>query len=285
LSFSFGEDAKSGRRSEMDKKILIVKHVEQEGPGRIETFFRNDGWKLETVELGLGEKLPDTPDDYAAAIVLGGPMNVYEVDKYPFLEDEENFMRKALIEELPLLGICLGGQLLAKTCGAKVRKAAAREIGWYTVNLTQEGVRDSLFRDLPDRLKVFQWHGDTFGIPAEGIFLVRGRICRNQAFRVGRSAYGLQFHFEVTDSIIEEWMKEEKGKADTARILDDTRILKEEFEAVTSVLLTNFKGLIESSLRVKKIMKIFVEDERKTKKKSIRWWNVKEHSFSPAEGM
>ena len=267
----------------MDKKILVVKHVEQEGPGRIGTFFRNEGWELHIVELGLGERLPDTLDGYAAAIVLGGPMNVYEVGQYPFLEDDENLMRKALIEELPLLGICLGGQLLAKTCGAKVRKAAAKEIGWYTVSLSQEGMRDGLFKDLPPRIKVFQWHGDTFGVPPEGVLLARGKICRNQAFRVGRNAYGLQFHFEVTEDMVEQWMKEEEGKLDTSAILDDARALKDEFEATTTVLLTNFKGLIESSLRVKKIMKIFVEDDGR-KKKPLRWWNAKGHTFSPTEG-
>jgi len=268
----------------MDRKILIVKHVEQEGPGRIGTFFKNEGWEMDVVELGLGEKLPDALDDYVAAVVLGGPMNVYEVARYPFLEDEENLMRKALIEELPLLGICLGGQLLAKTCGAKVRKAATKEVGWYAVSVSREGLRDGLFKDLPPRINVFQWHEDTFGIPAEGSLLVRGKACRNQAFRVGRNAYGLQFHFEVTEAMIEQWMKEEEGKLDTAAILEDTRTLKDEFEAATNVILTNFKGLIESSLRVKKIMKIFVEDDGK-KKKSIRWWNSKAHTFSPAEGV
>jgi GMP synthase (glutamine-hydrolysing) len=269
----------------MDRKILVIKHVEQEGPGQIETFFERDGWDLETVELALGERLPDALDLYGAAIVLGGPMNVYEVDKYPFLEDEENFIRKALIEELPLLGICLGGQLLAKTCGARVRKASEKEVGWYTVNVTKEGLGDSLFRGLPRRLRVFQWHEDTFGIPAEGTLLARGKTCRNQAFKVGRSAYGLQFHFEVTDSMIAEWMKGEERNVDTGRILRDTEALKDEFEAGTSILLSNFRGLVESSLRVKKIMKIFVEDERKTRKKSIRWWNAKERSFSPVDGI
>ena len=269
----------------MDKKILIVKHVEQEGPGQIGMFFGNEGWKLETVELGLGKRLPDSVDDFAAVVVLGGPMNVYEVGKYPFLQDEENFIRKALIEEVPLLGICLGAQLLAKTCGARVRKAAVKEVGWYPVNVTREGLRDSLFRGMPRQFPVFQWHEDTFGIPAEGALLVRGKTCKNQAFRVGRNAYGLQFHFEVTDSMVEEWMKEEEGKADVRGIMDDTRTLKDEFEAGTAIFLTNFKGLIESSMRVKKIMKMFVEDERKAKKKSIRWWNAKEHSFSPAEGI
>jgi len=268
----------------MDGKILVVKHVQQEGPGRIGTFFKDEGWGMDTVELGLGERLPDVLDGYVAAIVLGGPMNVYEVARYPFLEEEENLMRKALIEEIPLLGICLGGQLLAKTCGARVRKAATKEVGWYTLSLTREGMTDGLFKDLPPRIKVFQWHEDTFGIPAEGSLLVRGKTCRNQAFRVGRNAYGLQFHFEVTETMIEEWMKEEEGKLDTAAIFDDTRSLKDEFEATTTVLLNNFKGLIESSLRVKKIMKIFVEDEGK-KKKPIRWWNMKGHTFSPAEGV
>jgi GMP synthase-like glutamine amidotransferase len=269
----------------MNGTILIVKHVEQEGPGLIESFFAGNGWRLDTIELGRDERLPDAVDDYAAAVVLGGPMNVYEVNRYPFLEAEENLIRKLLISETPLLGICLGAQLLAKTCGAKVKKASPKEVGWYTLRVTDEGMKDGLFRDSSRRLKVFQWHEDTFDMPAGGVLLVQGKTCRNQAFRVGRNAYGVQFHTEVTASMIEEWMKEEEGKIDTGKILRDTREVKEAYEHQAHLFLLNFRRLIESSMRVKKIMKLFVEDEGKGKKKPVAWWNGKSHSPAPAKGV
>jgi GMP synthase (glutamine-hydrolysing) len=268
----------------MDRRILIVKHVTQEGAGVIEEFFRSDGWELAIVELGNGEKLPESPDEFAAMIVLGGPMNVYEVGPYPFLEEEEHLLRKALIAEIPVLGICLGAQLLAKTCGAKVKKASHAEIGWHTAGVTEEGRKDTLFRGLSRQLHVFQWHEDTFEIPAGGTMLVHGKSCRNQAFRVGRNAYGLQFHLEVTLSMIEEWMKGVGGAVDTGKILSDGAELYEGFERQATQFLVNLKSLIESSMRVRRIMKLFVEDERDKKKRSILWWDAKDHALVSQEG-
>ena len=183
-------------------------------------------------------------------------MNVYQVREYPFLEQEERLIRKTLIEEIPMLGICLGAQLLAKTCGARVKKAAHKEIGWYTVNVTKEGLEDSLFAGFSPHMKVFQWHEDTFEIPAGGVLLARGRTCRNQAFKMGRNAYGLQFHVEVTPSMTEEWMKGEEGRIDTAKILADGAALTHEYEAQASRFLLNFREVIESSIRTKEIMRL-----------------------------
>src|SRR5512137_1534563 len=122
----------------MDKAVLIVKQVEQEGPGMLGTFFEDAGWRLVTVELGRGESLPDQVDSFAAVVVLGGPMNVYEEGAHPFLREEDLLIREVLREEIPFLGICLGAQLLAKACGARVMKAAHKEVGWYTVELTKQ---------------------------------------------------------------------------------------------------------------------------------------------------
>jgi GMP synthase (glutamine-hydrolysing) len=264
----------------MEGNIIVIKHVENEGPGLIETFFQADGWDLKTVELARGERLPRTIEDAAAVVMLGGPMNVYEEKAYPFLKEEDSFIRRVLIEEIPFLGICLGGQLLSKACGGQVGKSPVKEVGWYTVELTKDGQKDLLFRGLPKSFKVFQWHEDTFEIPAGGLLLTQGKGCRNQAFKIGTNAYGLQFHVEVTEEMVKSWMREETGRVDTKKILSDTKNLKETFELQARELFINFKRIIESSLRVKKVMKLFVEDEKRSeKKKTLLWWNMKEHAF------
>ncbi len=268
----------------MDKKILIVKHKSDEGPGLLGRFFSDAGWELCTVELDRGEKLPDSLRDFSCIFVLGGPMNVYEEDVYPFLKDEENFIRKVIIEEIPLLGICLGAQMIAKTCGASITKAPEREIGWYQVKLTDEGQKDMLFRGLSKNFPVFQWHEDTFEIPLSGTLVAQSRKCRNQAFRVGNNVYGLQFHIEVTEDMIKSWMEGSEWNNDTSRIVDNTRKIKEVYEQQMKQIFVNFKGLVESSMRIKRIMKLFVEDEKKAKKKKLLWWDMKEHAFMSAVG-
>jgi GMP synthase (glutamine-hydrolysing) len=271
------------RRMDMDKTILIVKHIAQEGPGLIGRYFIDDGWELRTIELGNGEKLPDSLHDVSAVIILGGPMNVDEEDVYPFLKEEEKFIRKVLIEEIPMLGICLGAQLIAKTCSAAVTKASEKEIGWYHVKLTEEGQEDSLFRGLPKNITVFQWHEDTFELPDNGVLLAQSKKCRNQAFRIGNDVYGLQFHIEVTDDMIEIWMKGEEGKVNVEKIMSDTEKVRDDFEQQVKQIYLNFKALIESAIRIKRVMKMFVEDEKKAKKKKLLWWGLKEHDFMSVE--
>ena len=228
----------------MDKAVLIVKQVEQEGPGMLGTFFEDAGWRLATVELGLRESLPDRLDSFAAVVVLGGPMNVYEEEAYPFLKEEDLFIKEVLREEIPFLGICLGAQLLAKACGARVMKAAHKEVGWYSVDLTKQARQDRLFRRVESPLTVFQWHEDTFDIPDTGVLLGTSLLVRNQAFRVGSCAYGLQFHVEASLDMIETWMKDEKS-VDAERILRQGGIVREALEGQAATLFNNFRRLAE----------------------------------------
>jgi GMP synthase-like glutamine amidotransferase len=135
---------------------------------------------------------------------MGGPMNVYEDKKYPFLREESNFLKQAIDDGVPVLGICLGAQMIARACGASVVKASQKEVGWSKVFLTDMGKEDMLFRGLSETLPVFQWHEDTFELPVGGQLLATSTTCPHQSFRYS-NAYGLQFHVEVTPQIISAW--------------------------------------------------------------------------------
>jgi GMP synthase (glutamine-hydrolysing) len=238
----------------MEKNILVIKHAEQEGPGLIESIFGSNGWVLRTVELSQGEKLPFYLGETGALLVLGGPMNVYEEEQYPFLKEEESLIRKALIHGTPVLGICLGAQLLAKTCGARVKKAPQKEVGWYKVKITREGKRDSLFDAVSDNITVFQWHEDTFDIPQGAVLLAEGDDCRNQAFLVGKNAYGLQFHIEATREMVEDWFRCGEKKAVVGKILSDMKKVSEHYEKEAKKLILNFMRTAELSLMMRQVV-------------------------------
>jgi GMP synthase (glutamine-hydrolysing) len=185
---------------------LIIKHIDVEGPGLIEYCLKQNKIPYQTLCLGTDVRLPK-PDGFTHVVILGGPMNVYEEDRYPFLRDEDLFIKEVVQRGKSILGICLGAQLIAKALGAKVTKAPSKEIGWYDVSLTKEGTGDPLFHSLPKTFPVFQWHEDTFEVPKGGRLIATSAAVPNQAFRYGDNAYGIQFHLEVTEGMIEEWME------------------------------------------------------------------------------
>jgi len=190
-------------------RALVIMHVENEGPGVFGELLQAAGAEVRIVRLHLGDALPGV-GEIDAALSMGGPMNVYEEERYPFLRDETLFLQQAAARDLPVLGICLGAQMIAKAAGAAVTKNSVEEVGWGMVDLTDEGLADPLFRGLPGVLPVFQWHGDTFAIPEGGVLLATGTDCHNQALRFRRS-YGLQFHLEADRALLEQWFAEKEG--------------------------------------------------------------------------
>ncbi|MFA5362368.1 MAG: type 1 glutamine amidotransferase [Candidatus Omnitrophota bacterium] len=228
--------------------ILIIKHIVDEGPGTIEDFFRNASWPLKIVNVFENDSLPDGVEGIGAVISLGGPMNVHEEEKYPFLKSEDVFLKEAVKREIPVLGVCLGAQLLAKACGAKVVMSPLKEIGWYPVSLTDEGKADPLFEEVPSVLDVFQWHEDMFEIPPGGVLLASSRQCPNQAFRFGKNAYGLQFHIEVTPDMIESWLskfsREYCAGADPKDMLIESHKRKESYRKQADSVYLNFARIL-----------------------------------------
>jgi GMP synthase (glutamine-hydrolysing) len=186
--------------------VLIIKHIDIEGPGLIEYCLKQEKIPYQILNLTPSVHLPNL-EKITHIVLLGGPMSVYEEDRFPFLREEDLFIKEAIQRGKAMLGICLGAQLIAKALGAKVSKAPAKEIGWYDVSLTEIGSQDPLFSNLPKTFSVFQWHEDTFEIPKGGKLMATSSPVPHQAFRYGEKVYGLQFHLEVTDEMISEWME------------------------------------------------------------------------------
>ncbi|MDO8637705.1 MAG: type 1 glutamine amidotransferase [Dehalococcoidia bacterium] len=186
-------------------KLLIFQQVQVEGPGLLGEFLKRWGIPYDTVAFYKGDSIPPL-SLYEALIVLGGPMNVYEEDKYLYLSGQDRAIKQAISQSMPFLGICLGAQLLAKASGAKVVANPVKEIGFSRVQLTAQASDDRLFHGLPPELPVFQWHGDTFHIPDGAIKLASSSGCDNQAFCYGKNTYALQFHLEVTPAMVTNWI-------------------------------------------------------------------------------
>lgn len=181
-------------------RIHYLQHVPFEDLANIERWADERGHEVSRTLLFAGEGLPDL-DNFDWLIVMGGPMNIYEQDKYPWLVPEKAFIHRAISGDKIALGICLGAQLMADVLGGRVRRNEYREIGWHKVRLTPEAKASKIFGVLPQEFTAFHWHGDTFAIPPGAVHTAESEACRNQAFETGR-AIGLQFHLESSmDSI------------------------------------------------------------------------------------
>jgi len=184
----------------------MIQHVACEGPGLLEPELINKGWQLDVRCMDTPEiKLPDNLNDYQAFIILGGPMGAYEEGRYPYLFKVQELIREAVLKHIPTVGICLGGQLIARALGADVGPNFIKEIGWSPVRMLPAGEANRLFSNLPSMLSVFQWHGDTFALPKGAVLLASGEACQNQAFLYADHVWALQFHLEVTPAMIANW--------------------------------------------------------------------------------
>lgn len=200
------------------KPAFILRNVSHETAGSLESYLADAGLECHYFDL-FRETPQQLPlQEAAALVVMGGPMGVHEVEQYPFLAAEVNRIGQAVARQLPMLGICLGSQLLAKAMGAKVYPNGVKEIGWYPLELLPVVADDPLFTDCRSTETVFQWHGDTFDLPAGAVRLAQSALCKQQAFRVGPCAWGVQFHIEMTLEMVDCWLSEPGNRGELAQL-------------------------------------------------------------------
>lgn len=186
-------------------RVLVVQNFDNTGLGQIGTALEEAGADIDLRKAHLGDALPHSSAAHDAMVVLGGGQNARDDDKYPYIPALLGLMRDFADADRAVLGICLGSQLLARAYGADNLIGAAPEFGWRTVSLTDEARADPVLGAAPDSFSIFQWHDDTFTLPQGAVRLAGSEVASNQAFRIGRAAYGVQFHFEADRPLLREW--------------------------------------------------------------------------------
>ncbi|OFW12444.1 MAG: hypothetical protein A3F70_13315 [Acidobacteria bacterium RIFCSPLOWO2_12_FULL_67_14] len=188
----------------MAGRWIVIQHVPWEGPGLIGREARARGLSVEVRRMDLGDAVPGI-DEVAGLVVMGGPMGVRDASAFPHLAAEQQLLRTAVERQLPVLGVCLGAQLLAAALGARVDRGPAAEIGVGEVSLTADGCRDRVLGGFGATLPVIHWHEDVCELPAGATHLAQSNLCAIQAFRMGPRAYACQFHIEVDRPLAAAW--------------------------------------------------------------------------------
>jgi GMP synthase (glutamine-hydrolysing) len=195
-----GED---GDTSGEGTSWIVLRHATAEGLGLLANALRDYGVHHRYLDVARGDALPKDIRTVGGVIVLGGPMAAYDAERHPFLQAESAFVEKVIETGRPVLGVCLGAQLIAQVLGARVYAGERREVGWGPIELTDDGKDDPLFAGLGDSFTVFHMHGDTYELPPDATNLARSPMYEQQAFSLGDTVYGFQFHLEFTEPIIQ----------------------------------------------------------------------------------
>jgi GMP synthase (glutamine-hydrolysing) len=197
------------------KRVLVVQHEPFEGPGTLGEALSS--CELRIVRTYAGGSVPHALDR-EGLVVLGGGMGVYEAERHPHLRDEMRLLAGAVQGGHPVLGVCLGSQLLAAALGGAVGKAPSKEIGWYDVELLSGARDDALFGSAPASFPAFHWHGDAFTLPGGAVALASSALTPLQAFRAGPRAWGVQFHLETDARVLDAMLRSGQAELNQAGV-------------------------------------------------------------------
>ncbi|HEX7140995.1 MAG TPA: type 1 glutamine amidotransferase [Nitrososphaeraceae archaeon] len=227
-----------------NKNILVIQNIGCEHLGSLAKLFELDGFNV-TILNSQSNLIPIDLLTYSGIIILGGPMSVY--DNYVYLKNEQKLIKKAVDMNIPTLGICLGSQLIAEAMGGKVYPGNLKEIGWHDIEITENGSRDIFNGITTLKNTVFQWHGDTFELPESAIILAKSETYV-QAFRI-KTAIGIQFHIEVDESMIDEWIRVYSKEIsdlnlDKSEIISQQKVQVLDLLMLCKIIYNNFKKMI-----------------------------------------
>lgn len=231
-------------------RILVFQHHTLEHPGIFRDFMAEDGVQWDPVQLQDGEEIPDV-DGYDALWVMGGPMDVWEEEEYPWLIDEKAAIRRAVMEHnMPFLGLCLGHQLLGEVAGGRCTKLEPAEVGVSVISLTDAARKDPLVKDFDPVHKAVNWHGvHVSDLPPNAVILASTEACACQAIRVGDRAWGIQYHVEVTKNTVPEWgdipayraaLENVMGEGAMPGLIEESDANIDDFNRHARILYTNF---------------------------------------------
>ena len=216
------------------KKVLFVQHGDVDKPGLLADALSAEGVELEIRHPYLGEEIPVDLEGFDALALGGGGQSAYQVAEFPYLEEECALVRKAILADKPVLGLCLGAQLIAKALGADVYRAEQKELGFFPVTMSVSAVSDPLLSAWPSPICPTHWHGDVFDLPAGAECMASSALTTNQAFRYGRATYAFQFHLEMTPALFQELVDD--GADDLiANGVDLASLKKEAFRVLPSL--------------------------------------------------
>jgi len=235
-------------------KILILQHIECETPGYIKDLMLNDGFDLTTVELDVGEKIPENINQFDGMFCMGGPMDTWMEDKYPWLIDEKKKIKNFVVDlKKPYLGFCLGCQLLGEVIGGKVAKTNNPEIGMLNINFSENKKNDPLFSKFPEKITSLQWHSyEVQGLEKnENVTLLASSPeTKYQIFKYQSHAYGIQFHIEVKDTTVNAWgcvpeyksaLEKQLGKGALEKFDQEAKANMKQMNNFSTILYSKFK--------------------------------------------